>query len=508
MPFKAIIGHAQPLRFLQAALKSGRLGHALLFHGEDRIGKRLVAKVLAQAINCEAAPPLSPPDACGTCRSCHQIDIGSHPDVTIIQATSGKGETDQTREIESRFIYRPLVGSRKIVILDNADLLRQEAANALLKTIEEPPPDSLIILVSAYPECLLPTIRSRCQELRFAPLPIGLVKDLLIRQRRLSDSDARFLSVVSGGRVGLALEANIDDLRAQRAGLLESFGGRTASRREFFKLVGGATALAIIEQVLPLSAMKAWAAETGGKLEKTDLKVGFIPITCATPLIMAEPLGIYKKHGLNVEEVAKTVRIRRSIRDFALNKQTDATHMLTPMPLYFDGSGVAIRSFLMPAVENINGQAITCRMKHKGVKTAQDGRRISSPCPSTIRCITFCSGTFWRKAASILTRTCRSGYCRLPRWWRTCARTIWTATSVRMPSTSARCSRDSGLFICSRKTSGTDIRAALSRVRKNLRLLHRTPSRRCSRPSLIRLSTPTTRPIGSRLRRRSPPKTI
>ncbi len=221
MPFKSVIGHAQPQRFLQAALESGRLAHALLFHGEDRIGKRLVAKVLAQAINCEAAPALSPPDACGTCRSCHQIDIGSHPDVTIIQATSGKGETDQTREIESRFIYRPLVGSRKIVILDNADLLRQEAANALLKTIEEPPPQSLIILVSAYPECLLPTIRSRCQELRFAPLPIGLVKDLLIRQRRLSDSDAGFLSMVSGGRVGLALEANIEDLRAQRAALLE-----------------------------------------------------------------------------------------------------------------------------------------------------------------------------------------------------------------------------------------------------------------------------------------------
>ena len=83
------------------------------------------------------------------------------------------------------------------------------------------------------------------------------------------------------------------------------FGGRTASRREFFKLVGGTTALAIIEEVLPLSRMKAWAAETGGKLEKTELKVGFIPITCATPLIMAEPLGFYKKHGLNVE-VLKT----------------------------------------------------------------------------------------------------------------------------------------------------------------------------------------------------------
>lgn len=220
MPFNTVIGHEQPKRFLQAALQSGRLAHALLFHGEDRIGKRLVAKVLAQAVNCEASPALSPPDACGICRSCHQIDIGAHPDVTMIEATSGRGETDQTREIESRFIYRPLVGSRKIVILDNADLLRHEAANALLKTIEEPPPDSLIILVSARPELLLPTIRSRCQELRFAPLAIGLVKDILIQQRRLSDTDARFLAMVSGGRIGLALEADVDALRAERADFL------------------------------------------------------------------------------------------------------------------------------------------------------------------------------------------------------------------------------------------------------------------------------------------------
>src|SRR5438445_7442534 len=185
MLFKNVIGHEQPKHFLQSALQSGRLPHALLFHGQDRIGKRLMAKVLAQAVNCEAAPPLSPPDACGSCRSCHQIDIGSHPDVTMIEATSGKGETEQTRDIESRFIYRPLVRSRKIVMLDNADLLRPEAANALLKTIEEPPPDSLIVLVSARPEALLPTIRSRCQEIRLAPLAQDEVEAAVRRQRPL-----------------------------------------------------------------------------------------------------------------------------------------------------------------------------------------------------------------------------------------------------------------------------------------------------------------------------------
>jgi DNA polymerase III subunit delta' len=221
MLFNTVIGHEQPKRFLQSALQSGRLAHALLFHGEEGIGKCLMAKVLAQVVNCEAEPPLSPPDACGVCRSCHQIEIGAHPDVMLISATSGKGETEQAREIESRFIYRPLIGTRKIVILDNADVLRQEAAKALLKTIEEPPPDSLIILVTARPDAVLPTIRSRCQELRFAPVSITAVKDMLQQKRGLPEGDARFLALVSGGRLGPALQANPEALRTERAALRE-----------------------------------------------------------------------------------------------------------------------------------------------------------------------------------------------------------------------------------------------------------------------------------------------
>src|SRR3989441_1330372 len=170
MPFNTIIGHERPKRFLQAALRSQRLAHALLFHGEEQIGKLLTARVLAQAVNCEAIPTPDPPDACGMCRSCHQIETGAHPDVTMLTATSGKCETDQTREIESRFIYRPLIGQRKIVILDNADLLRREAANALLNTNEEPPPHSPINLLSSPPAALPPPIRSRRQQIPAAAL--------------------------------------------------------------------------------------------------------------------------------------------------------------------------------------------------------------------------------------------------------------------------------------------------------------------------------------------------
>jgi nitrate/nitrite transport system substrate-binding protein len=149
------------------------------------------------------------------------------------------------------------------------------------------------------------------------------------------------------------------------------FGGRTASRREFFKLVGVTSALAIIEEVVPLSALKAWAADSTGKPERTELKVGFIPITCATPLIMAEPLGFYKKYGLNVEVLKASGWAM--IRDLALNKQTDATHMLTPMPLAISmGIGSQSAPFVMPAIENVNGQAITLHTKHKGVQTVKE----------------------------------------------------------------------------------------------------------------------------------------
>ena len=174
-------------------------------------------------------------------------------------------------------------------------------------------------------------------------------------------------------------EARMADV-VERAVLHGIFEGQERSRREFFKLVGSATALAIIADVFPLNQVKAWAADAVGKPEKTDLKVGFIPITCATPLIMAEPMGFYKKHGLNVEVLKASGWAM--IRDLSLNKQTDATHMLTPMPLAITmGVGSQSAPYLMPAIENINGQAITLHIKHKGVKTAQDmkGFRLAVP---------------------------------------------------------------------------------------------------------------------------------
>ncbi|WP_374631833.1 CmpA/NrtA family ABC transporter substrate-binding protein [Ferrovibrio sp.] len=136
-----------------------------------------------------------------------------------------------------------------------------------------------------------------------------------------------------------------------------------ATRRRVLHAIGAGTLLAAIEQFFPLGHAREAFAQSG-KIEKTDLKVGFIPITCATPIIMAHPMGFYSKHGLNVE-VIKTAGWA-VVRDKALNKEYDAAHMLSPMPLAITtGTGSNPIPYTMPAVENINGQAITLAMKHK-----------------------------------------------------------------------------------------------------------------------------------------------
>jgi nitrate/nitrite transport system substrate-binding protein len=142
------------------------------------------------------------------------------------------------------------------------------------------------------------------------------------------------------------------------------FNQDDASRRRFIRTVGGGTLAAALASVLPLAAIKAAAKETGGPLEKKTLKIGFVPITCATPIIMAHPMGFYAKQGLDVE-VIKTAGWAVA-RDKSLAGEYDASHMLTPMPLAMSmGVGSTAKPFVMPAIENINGQAIVLHIDHK-----------------------------------------------------------------------------------------------------------------------------------------------
>ena len=152
--------------------------------------------------------------------------------------------------------------------------------------------------------------------------------------------------------------------RVVEAGLMRALFPNDASRRAFLQAVGSSTAAAALAQVFPIGLASEVLAQGAGAPEKKDLKVGFIPITCATPIIMAHPMGFYSKQGLNVE-VVKTAGWA-VVRDKTLNKEYDAAHMLSPMPLAISlGLGSTAVPFTVPAIENINGQAITLAIKHK-----------------------------------------------------------------------------------------------------------------------------------------------
>ncbi|MFF8799687.1 MULTISPECIES: CmpA/NrtA family ABC transporter substrate-binding protein [unclassified Methylobacterium] len=158
--------------------------------------------------------------------------------------------------------------------------------------------------------------------------------------------------------------------RAVEGAVMRALFPQDAERRAFLRSVGAATALAAVSQFFP-TKFAAEAFAESGKPEKSDLKVGFIPITCATPIIMAKPMGFYEKQGLNVE-VVKTAGWA-VIRDKTLNKEYDAAHMLAPMPIAISlGLGSNPQPYTMPAVENVNGQAITLAMKHKDRRDPKD----------------------------------------------------------------------------------------------------------------------------------------
>jgi DNA polymerase-3 subunit delta' len=156
-------------------------------------------------------------DACGACAACGKIARGMHPDVLVIEpGETGSIKIEQVREVIDRAQYRPFEGRRRVVIVDEADAMVPQAQNALLKTLEEPPPGSIFILVSSIPDALLQTVRSRCPRLRFAPLLPADVAEVLVREHGYSAPDAAAAAADADGSVGRALSAESSDIASAR----------------------------------------------------------------------------------------------------------------------------------------------------------------------------------------------------------------------------------------------------------------------------------------------------
>lgn len=174
--FDQIRGHRLQVEALVRMANSGRWGHAWLFEGSEGVGKQTVARALLGRLAC-LAPTAG--DACGQCRSCLALQRGDHPDLKVLERDGASIKIDQIRDATSRLRFEPIVGRIKAILIEGAETLREEAANALLKTLEEPPPATVFVLVTAKPQLLLPTIRSRCQVLRFGDLPVAELAALL-----------------------------------------------------------------------------------------------------------------------------------------------------------------------------------------------------------------------------------------------------------------------------------------------------------------------------------------
>ncbi len=250
MSWGPIEGHDQVVEQFRRALAQDRLASTFLLVGPPGVGKRLFAQRLAQAMLCEAerTDPLEP---CGRCPACQQVDALTHPDLEVISKPKnssyipvelfiGTREHRMREGLCFRISLKPYRGRRKIAIIDDADFLRQEGANCLLKTLEEPPPRSIIMLIGTSEQRQLPTIRSRCQIVRFRPLPDDIVAQLLVSQGLIEDPRRAIeLASLAGGSLHRALELDDSAIGEFRQMLLLELSQPDWNSVELSRTVGG-----------------------------------------------------------------------------------------------------------------------------------------------------------------------------------------------------------------------------------------------------------------------------
>jgi len=217
MAFHELIGQSAARAFLQRGLASGRLPASLLFTGPAGVGKRQFALALAQALNC----PEAPNTGCGRCTTCRRIAQGEYPDVLQVAPDGTHIKIGQVREAIRFATDLPYEGRRRVVIFERVDTFNTAAANAFLKTLEEPPAHAQLILISARPDALPATIRSRCPVVRFVLLSPEEVEQCLEQYARRPPADQRFLARLAQGRPGTVTGLDLEVYRQQRRALLE-----------------------------------------------------------------------------------------------------------------------------------------------------------------------------------------------------------------------------------------------------------------------------------------------
>ena len=232
--FDSLIGNERAKETLRRMLRQGRVPGALLFAGEEGLGKKLFALELARALNCRERRGV---EGCGVCPACirigkfqypatddrdaHEKIIWSdHRDIGLIRPYNRNILVKAVRDLERESNFRPVEGAARFFLVKNSESLNESASNALLKTLEEASPTTHIILITSRPSSLLPTIRSRCQTVRFAPLASEELEGFLVKQGKRAGEEARLAAQLASGRPGVALGLNLDTYRARREAML------------------------------------------------------------------------------------------------------------------------------------------------------------------------------------------------------------------------------------------------------------------------------------------------
>jgi DNA polymerase-3 subunit delta' len=232
--FDSLIGNSRVKNVLKRMLSSNRLPGALLFVGEEGIGKKLFALEVACALNCRSPKDF---EACGVCSVCTRIlklnyptsadrddwipmIWTDHPDVGMVVPPKRVLRVDQMRQIDREANFRPFEGKARVFLIDEADKLNDNSANALLKVLEEPPSTAHLILITSRPAMLLPTILSRCQTIRFSPLTPADIEQHLLSNKLADASTAKLRARAAGGSISRALSGDIDTFTAQRKAML------------------------------------------------------------------------------------------------------------------------------------------------------------------------------------------------------------------------------------------------------------------------------------------------
>jgi DNA polymerase-3 subunit delta' len=230
-----VYGHDWAVEHLRRGLRHGRVRHAYLITGPESVGKEALARAFTMALNCTAPDAEGRP--CGDCRSCRLISSGNHPDVVYAEHDPNTGalKIEEVRSVCQKLALKPFESTYRIAIFRDFDKARGPAQDALLKTLEEPPPQALLILLAPSVESLLPTIVSRSQVLTLRPVALETVYDVLTQQKGVPADHAELLAGLSSGRMGWALRA-VDDpalLEQRETGLtlLEQLIGMTRARR-------------------------------------------------------------------------------------------------------------------------------------------------------------------------------------------------------------------------------------------------------------------------------------